>query len=308
MSLNVSSLSKYTDETSSDLIYKSIMSGNTAEMISVMPGIKSSKTINRLASTIYMQAGNCGFTDSGSTALDQVNLTVKDIKINENICLNTLEDYYTQVMMRPGSYNEDIPFVEIFANEKSELISKEIDKMIWQGNISTGSGNLSLVDGFIVNIDDQSGSTAYQKAKVDWSGVTTSSGIAIDDVDDLIANIPTDIKGLKDLTLFVSHSQFQYYLIDLRKQDYYHFAPDFNIDNGIIHPGSNVRIVPVTGLQGSNVKILTPASNLYLGTDLLDDIESFRIWYSEDTDYVKFSSKFKIGVAVAWINFVVYSY
>ena len=307
MSLNVSALSTYTDETSGELIKKSIMEGNTSKLISVMPGIKSAKTLNRLASTLYMQAGACGFTDSGSTLLDQVTLTVTDIKINENICLNTLEDYYTQVMMRPGSYNEQIPFENIFADEKAELISKEIDKMMWQGNTSTGSGNLSLVDGFLSYFTTNSGSTGANVTKVDWAGALTTAGTAINDVDDLISNIPVDIVGVNDLTLFVSHTQFQYYLVDLRNKNYFHFSPDFNIENGIIHPGSNVRIIPVTGLAGSTSKVLTPASNLYLGTDLLSDAESFKIWYSEDTDYVKFLSKFKMGVTAAWLSFVVYS-
>jgi hypothetical protein len=70
-------------------------------------------------------------------------------------------------------------------------------------------------------------------------------------------------------------------------------------------PGTNVRITAVRGLNGSNKAYLTPASNIYVGTDLLSDSEDFKIWYSQDNDEVRFKSKFKLGVQVAFPEFVV---
>ena len=40
----------------------------------------------------------------------------------------------------------------------------------------------------------------------------------------------------------------------------------------------------------------------------MNDAESFRIWYSQDNDEVRFLAKFKIGVQVAWLEHVVVYY
>lgn len=301
MALNVSGLAAYTDQTSGELTKRMILKGNTPSIVSVMPGIKSAKNLNTIGSTLYMQLGACGFTNSGTTNLAKVALTVTDVKVNESICLNTLEDYYTQVMMRPGSYNENIPFEEIFANEKADLISKEIDKIVWQGNTTSGSGNLSLVNGFLAYVD--AAAITASTVNVTASAFTIANAITV--VDTLVANIPTDVVGVEDLTLFVSHSEFQVYLTALRNANYFHFSPDFDINSGIVHPASNVKVRPIVGLQGSTRHILTPASNLYIGTDLLSDAEQFSIYYSKDNDEVRFIAKFKLGVAVLFPEYLV---
>jgi len=113
MSLNVAGLTAYTDENAMDLIRASLFESKTIGMIQVQPGIKSAATINILSSTPTWAAGACGWTAAGSTILTQKTITVSDIKKNEAICLNTLEAYYTQKMMNPGSYNESIPFQDL---------------------------------------------------------------------------------------------------------------------------------------------------------------------------------------------------
>lgn len=300
MSLNVSALSTYTDETSNELVRQMLLEGNTTSIVSVMPGIKSAKTINKIASTLYMTLGSCGFTNSGSTALSQVSLSVADIKVNESICINTLEDYYTQVMLRPGSYNEDFGFEAIFANEKAALISKDVDKMLWQGNTASGSGNLSLMNGLLYQADN---TISASTVNLVTTALTASNAITV--VDSIVGNIPTDIVGAEDNTLFVSHAEFQTYLLALRNANYFHFAPEFDINSGIVHPGTNVKVRPVTGLQGVTRKILTPASNIYVGVDMLNDAEQFKMFYSQDNDEVRFIAKFKLGVAVAWPEYLV---
>jgi len=100
MSLNVSGLSVFTDENKMELIKKSVLGGRTTQFITVQPDIKSSASINIIDSTLDAQAGACGWNAAGTTALSQRNLAVCPIKINEAICLDTLESYYTQKMMR----------------------------------------------------------------------------------------------------------------------------------------------------------------------------------------------------------------
>ena len=64
--------------------------------------------------------------------------------------------------------------------------------------------------------------------------------------------------------------------------------------------GTNVKVVAVAGLNGTDRIFLAEASNLYMGTDLLNDAEDFSIRYSEDNDEVRVKQKFKAGFQVAF--------
>ena len=110
MALNLSALTAYTNEFAIDLIKEAVLKGRTVDLVTVQGGIKSSATINRLSTLLNAQNGACGWNATGSTILDQRTISVCDIKINEAICLNDLEAFYTQVQMNPGSYNTEIPF------------------------------------------------------------------------------------------------------------------------------------------------------------------------------------------------------
>jgi len=70
-------------------------------------------------------------------------------------------------------------------------------------------------------------------------------------------------------------------------------------------PGTNVKLVAVRGLNNTDRMVLSTTSNMVFGTDLLNDSEDFKIFYSEDDDIVKFRAKFKMGVQVAFPEFIV---
>jgi hypothetical protein len=302
MSLDVSKLATYTDQLSTELISKTLLKGNTISSgVQLHPGIKSNKDIHTLETSLYLQAGACGWTESGTTALGKVNLAVDDVKFQESICLDTLEDLYTQYQMNPGSYNEDIPFEEYYVAEKQALLSKEIDKLIWQGNKSTGSGNMSLANGLLQYLD-QSAISALTSVVAPAAWTVAS---AITQVDALVAALPADLIGLDDLVLFCSHAQFQVYMLALRNANYFHFAPDFNPNMGLVHPGTNILVKPFTGLIGSTRHILTPLSNTNIGFDLMSDVDSFKIWWSQDNLAVRVHIRFKIGSCISFPSMVV---
>lgn len=305
MSLNVSGLSAYTDENAMGLIKEAILKGRTADLITVQGGVKSSATINRLSTELIGQAGACGWSATGSTVLDQRTITVCDIKINEAICLNTLEDYYTQTMMNPGSYNENIPFEQLFAENKREALTALIEDLIWKGD-TNGSGNLALCDGFLDLFDDHTGDSTLVYGT--YSGSVLGAGNAIAIVDEMVASVPANVINAEDLHLFMSYEDYRTYATALRNANLfaYNGAENQGQDFSQMVPGTNVRVIAVRGLNGTGALVLSPASNLYLGTDLLNDAEDFKIFYSQDNDEVRFLSKWKMGVQVAYLENVVY--
>ena len=313
MSLNVSGLAAYTNETGMDLIKAAVLKGRTSNIVRVQGGIKSSAAINIIGSSLTAQAGACGWNAQGTTSLTQRDIDVCDIKVNESICLNTLEDYYTQVMMNPGSYNENIPFEQIFAEEKRDQIMALVDDLFWKGSTTAGrtfgnvtvSGNLLLCNGILETIKHTSASASTVSCSLSGSAFSAGSAVAI--VDSMIAAVPDDVIDTEDLVLFMSYADFRTYATALRNANLFHYSgAESQGDNfSLMVPGSNVRVYAVRGLASTKYKILTPASNLYLGTDLLSDAENFKIFYSQDNDEVRFLAKWKQGAQVAFPQFVV---
>lgn len=306
MSLNVAGLTTYVNQERLPLIRKMILEGRTPSWVTVVPGVKSSASINLLDTTLNLQVGNCGWADSGSTILSQVNLSTCVLKYQEGICLDTLEQFYLQAQMNPGSYNKEIPFEEIFVLNKVENISKTLDQILWQGNTTGGAGNLALCDGWI-----KLANTTYSGSVVDgnvtnYTSITPSNIIAI--VDEAISVIPSDVTAREDLILYCGYDFARTYQLALRNANIYNYP---SIENGnrdfiLTIPASNVRLVAQAGLNGSNKFFISPISNMYMATDLLSDYEQFEIWYSQDFQEVRTNARFKAGVNFAFPSYVVY--
>ena len=307
MSFNLTGLTTYTDENKLELIKKSILGGRTLSLINIQPGIKSSAEINIIDTDLVAQAGGCGWDPDGTTTLSQRSLSVCPLKVNEALCLDDLEAFYTQKLMRPGSYNTEIPFEGIYADQKAEKISALIEDLVWKGD-TDGSGQLALCDGFLKLFDDSVGATA---GVVDGNpaGLTAvNAGNIIDIVDTQVELIASDIIDRDDLYIMCGYDFYRTYAKALRDANLFHYtgAENQGLDFSQMVPGTNVRIVATRGLNNTNNLVTAPASNLYFGTDLLNDYENFQIIYDEIEDDVKFRSKWKQGVEVAFPEFVVY--
>ena len=294
MALNLNGLATYTDEQKNDLIRASLLEGKTISTITVQAGIKSSAAINILSSNPIWAAGSCGFSDAGSTSLSQRNITVSDIKKNESICINDLEAYWVQTRMNPGSYNENIPFEELYSEEVAGQTAKFIEQLAWQGDID-GSGNLALADGLLKIIDAEANVITGTTLALDAANIVAA-------VDEMVAAIPADMVASEDAVLFMGYDTYRTYSLALRNANLFAYTGAENQGGGFeqMVPGTNVRVIGVGGLVGQSRIILGETTNFVAGTDLMDDGEAFRIFYSADNDEVRVIQKMKIGFQVAF--------
>jgi hypothetical protein len=306
MSLNVAGLTAYVDETRMALIKKMILGGRSTQFLTIQPDIKSTASINLLSSTLVAQGGGCGFSNSGTTNLTQNDLQVCPLKVNESICLDTLEQYYTQTLMQPGSYNTQIPFEQLYVEEKTEQISALIDDLVWRGNTATGVGNLGLCDGFIRLADVTYSGSVVDGNPSNYTAITASNIIAI--VDEAVNRIPANIIDQDDLYLYCGYDFYRTYATALRNANLFHYtgAEDQGQQFSQMVPGTNVRMIAVRGLNTSNKFFISSKSNMFFGTDLLNDYENFELWYSLDNQEVRMAAKWKLGVNAAFWDYVVY--
>jgi hypothetical protein len=299
---NLSSLATYTDEVGGELMRRAILEGETAKIIKVQPGIKGSQAINLLDSTLVVQDGTCGWSSSGQTTYTQRDITVCQYKVNEALCPQDLNDYWLGQLLTPGSYNETVPFEEQISILKTQQISQYIENQLWQASSATtcfsgfkelfaqlGTGQTTVTGGIVVT-----GQTA----------ITSTTALA--QVDNLVERILDDVVDRTDLVVFMSHANYRKYLINYRTANYYHFNPEDSYQNfKTFHPATNILVHPVGGLNGSNLLVLAPAGYLVMGVDLMSDSEQLKMFYSVDFDEVRLRSNFKVGVQVAWPQFVI---
>jgi hypothetical protein len=213
------------------------------------------------------------------------------------LCPKTLEAKWLQTQMAPGS-PESVPFEEQIGQEKASRIAKLIEVAMWQGDTVTSNTNpnTNRFDGFNKIIDAVSASTV--------SGNTSAAtAITTANIEDLIDNMynaaPADIADADDLVLFVGIDTFKKYTTALRASNLFHYAADSE-GMEIMIPATNVKMIAVGGLNGTDRMFLGRLTNFFVGTDLANEEEELKFWYSEDNDEVRFRASFKYGVQIAF--------
>lgn len=301
MAFNVSALSNYTNEQSTELVVKSLFGSKTASVLQaagqVQVGVKSAEALNILSSDVFFQSDSCGYNASGNTTFTQRVITVGAIKVEETLCPKTLEAKWMQTQIAPGS-PEAVPFEEQIGNEKASRIAKLLEVAMWQGDTATSNTNpnTNRFDGFTKIIDAASASTiAGNTSSATAITVANIEGL----VDDMYNVIPADIAEAEDLVLFVGIDTFKKYTTALRNSNLFHYAADAE-GMEIVIPATNVRMIAVGGLSGTNRMFLSRLSNMFVGTDLANEEEDFRFWYSLDNNEVRFRATMKYGVQISF--------
>ena len=303
MALDLTGLTAYTSENSTELISAAVLKGSTIDRISVQAGIKSAEKINYLAIDNTFQAGACGFSASGNVDLTQRTITVDKIKQNAAICVDDLEAYYTQLMLKAGSYNEDMPFEQKYAELVVEGTQTYLENLVWRGNKDDGglAADLQLANGLLKIIDGE-GTVVSLSGAANLVPVTSAN--VIDRVDAMVDAIPVDALQSTDLSLNMPLAHYRMYCRALRNANLFHYTGDESDNFSMVIPGVNVTVVGTKGLTGVAVGdtrwILAEDSNLWVGTDLLNDAENFSIAYSQDNDEVRTIQKFKFGTEISF--------
>jgi len=308
MAFDVSALSNYTNENNFPLITKSLFEAKTMKLMTPMTGIKSAEVVNIMETdSIFQAGGTCGFLSSGTTSFSQRTLTVGKVKINESLCPKTLEAYYLQLQLPTGSRYENLPFEEVYSNEKAGKIAQQLEVAVWQGDTTLSDANLKRFDG-LLKIIDASGSAIAADSSNNTVAITSSNVIA--KFDSLYENIPTQLLNKNDFVIFCGLDIFRLYTVALKNQNLFHYdGVAAAADMEIIMPGTNIKVIGVNGLNavndnsnntGLNRIVALRTSNMYYGTDLMNEEDRFEIFFAKEADEVRFVAEFKAGTQVAF--------
>ena len=295
----VSPLTTYTDQQRLPLITKAVFSARSAALFTKQVGIKSAAALNLMDTDANIAGGDvCGWSATGNTSFTQRNITVGRMKIQEALCPRQLEQYWMQSQLTAGSQYDGVPFEQAFAEQKALRIAEALENAIWQGN--------SYFSGVNQLLNAASGSTVSGNTAAISGSITNANVISI--FDTIYTRIPQAILTKTDLVMFCGWDTFRTLVMAFKSNTgvmYNQVDLQGLADGEIAYPGTNIRVIAVPGLLGTNRIVCTYLGNLFYGTDLLSDEEQFSIWLSRDNDSIRYQAAFKAGVNFAYPDLMV---
>lgn len=298
---DVEALAPYIDDTSGDLIVRSVTEAKTLQYIAIQQGIKGTEDLKLLDDSIVYQSGDCSMTPDGDTIFTDRQISVATIGYMKRFCQKDLAGFWTQLGLRPGAMDEDktLPFEQQLIDYLLKLHAVELDNLIWKGNTSTGTGNLAFMNGFVSFLTTANGCVQLNTSATG----AINSGNAYEAFYEAFVNTPSAIAESSDFVAFTSRENFNFLVKNLVDLNLYAFnVNDIATMDEILLPGTNMRVIKLNGLNGTGNIYTGRASHFIFGTDLSSDFESYDLWYSFDDDVIYLRSKFRAGVQVPFLD------
>jgi len=311
MSFDLTGLSVYTDQLSTDLISAALLKPYSVQFLTVQAGkTAGTSAINLLNSNPYIIDYACGFNAStvgpggatgNSTVFDQIDLVVQTKMLKEQLCPEDLRQYWLSSQLSPTAYLESVPFEQLIANNKVDNISAYVENTIWAGD----GGSL---DGLLAQATVANGCIGGT-----GTGITLplAVGTAFTSIWGIINKLPNALKQERDLVMYMSYTNYQIAVQSLLAQGNSLLTQYPNIMNvtgdapsSFIWPGTNATIFAAPGLTSNTHIILGPKKYIFFGTGLLDDADKLKMYYDPSQDIVNVLAAFRMGTAVYASQFV----
>lgn len=287
--MDLTKLPAYVEQEKLPLVKKTVLGAKTASIINVQSDIKGSAAINLLSVDPTLQAGGCGWNDAGNAAMSQRIIKTKFLKVNQSFCDKDFLNYWTNYEVKVGVGRETLPFEEYFTSAIVDKVKESVEKMIWNGNDSATQfkGLLPILSAEedVITVSPANGTSAYAAIK------------------EVYAAIPENI--LDKAVIFVGADTYRAFIMEMVEKNFYHYDGGSVEAKEFVLPATNTKVIAVNGLNGTKKIVAADPMNLYYGCDLLNDTETFDLWYSQDNREYRLAIQFNAGVEVAFPSEVV---
>ena len=299
MAFSLGGLTAYVNEHKLPLITATLFGSKTGSIFTPQTGIKSSATINILATSAQFKAASCTFAASGTTTVTQRVLTVAPIQVMETLCVKDLNAYYFNTQLKLGNDAADLPFEQMYSELKADAIAKQLEIAYWQGATTSWDANLKQFNGYISLLD-----TAAASVNGNPTNITTGTGIVAANVigifDGVYALIPANILRQSDVAIFCGTDTFRVWAAKIVATNLYSYNGQSDSSFELTLPGTNVKVIGLDGLTGTSRIFAGRKSNFYIGVDLLSEEEQFMLMPDQYGLSLNFLADFKVGVQVAF--------
>ena len=286
---DVSALPAYTDQLSLDLISKVVLKTDLLDYVDLRSGFTSGTVaINLVDADLPVSALSCGWTSDGQVTYSQVNVVIESLQSKTEMCVEDLRAKYTSAFMNPGTGNDMIPFEQVISESYTDKLRKYNEGFLING--------FGTTPGLKAQITSANGANLQAGVPAAWTAAN-----AFEQALDLYDAIDESVKDRDDLIMVVSPDAYRALVRALVAQNLYHFNSVEGNDI-LILPGTNVIVVKSSGLVGSDYKFAGPGKMILAATGLTDELDTFRFFYDEAADVMKFRAAWRLGVGVGEVN------
>jgi hypothetical protein len=236
------------------------------DYLTMIENVKFKSNIQTMAGSNVVRDATCDFTDHGTLALTEKQLTVENFQINLDLCKKTLLSSWEALQMRAGAGAPPPPsFEDYVISYMGEIIADAMETSIWTGTNGTNGqfeGFLSAA-GLLLPAQD---ATVVQSSA---SGAYTAANI-IANLQTLTADMAANIAPLltkEDLHIYMNPKTYAFYISAVSTLGYVN-AYNMNGDYEPVFEGYKIAVCPALP---DNQMVAAAKSNLYFGTDLLSD-------------------------------------
>ena len=285
-------LKNYLETSGVEVLTKALFNSESAKYFQIQTGVTAETPIIRLDSSITLaDASTCGFEATGSDTFSNRLLSPKFLKVNKEFCPKTLLKTWAHSDVRMNALGETLPFEELLINNNINELAKVNERLIWEGDTTSGTGNMLLMDG-IITIAKKDENTVKQEKGSDtiWQRVQK-----------IWLSLPAEIAD--KATIFMSIANYKQLIVELMNANNFHVFEEFQGTYEMTMPGANVKIKGVSGIT-SDVILATPEDNLYLGVDGESDDETVDLYFDKSSRTFKFVVEYAYCVNYAFSEFV----
>lgn len=303
--VNTAGLTAYVDENKTELLYQLQMASEITPYASIESGVKGTRRLHFVTTTATFQSDACSYNASDTTTFTEKDVTVGAIAIMEDICVKSLNSFWTEQIIAKGSRGEEAIPSEIataWMEKKLNVVKRQINVADWQGDTTSGTANLNKYNGLLKEI--------FADASTVDGNSTNATTFTISNVlanmQDMYLQIPEDLRsGAPDgsqLVWFLPQAWYDLYIIAGRNANLFHHDISENTQN---YHGTNIKLVPQVGLASQNKMVITTTDNIVIAMDGDMEEDELDVWYSKDDRINHSLIAFKRGITYKYSSYIV---
>ncbi|MFT3908316.1 MAG: hypothetical protein QM737_02735 [Ferruginibacter sp.] len=291
MSYDVTGMQSYIEQNPNAPAVKALTQGKTMKMLlsnrslQLLEG-KGKDTVNTMTNSVTFSDGkSCARVEDTATVLSQRVIEYVPLKINKKYCHSELYSTVFATALSKGQYGQtlDSSVWEAIVDDIGNLITSELEKTMWRGDITVSSGNLKWFDGYLT-LAIAAGTT-----------LTLTGSDIIAKLQSLASQVPITLRSQDDFRVFIGEDTKA--ALDLALYNKNMFNPG-SMD---VIPGTTVKLEVVPGLNGtSNKAVAMRLSNMRAIIDEVGEETKAQYFFDPKTRETFLDFYFGLGVQIVF--------
>lgn len=288
-------LKAYLDVNKDQLIMDTIFNSKSSKLFTLQTGVKAETAIVRLDSTVAFANDNCSFSAGGSDTFTNRTLVPNFIKVNKQYCDKDLLRTWKASEVRISATNNDsIPFEQEILEQNGKVISAEIEKLLWQGDKTNGTGNMAYADGLVTLINNDINNSVIPAGNV----IAKGSDTLWNRVKKVWLALPANIAD--KATIVMSITNYKNLIAEMADANMYHIFEQYDGEYRFRLPYANIDVIGIEGLEGVDTIYGVVLDEIYYGVDLENDNEDVDFYFDKSGRNFKYVCEFVVAVQYAF--------